>query len=338
MLRINLLPPYIYEGKKRRNVVILWVVALLAVIGGFIWWKTQLDAQAADFEKKKAEQEPLKAQKEENDQKTSAINAENAELKGKTDFITNSINHINTTYPPVFGHVKAYTTPNIVYSSFVPAQQQVQLTAWAPSLTAVGQYMMRMQEDPEIVRADVALTALGQYILGPNRKPLRIGAGTATGTAAGAPGGGDDIAGAGGFGGPRGGGPAGGGLTPASVGGSAAAGSSGAPPSFGPPTGYGGPGGPGGPGGRFSGAPGGAGQQQGAVGQPPNGGGYIMNITLTLAKPIPAAPAYPGGGQQGGQGGVPGPGGFPGGPGGAAPGPGFDAPAVGPKGGGVRAD
>ena len=44
MLRINLLPPYIYEGNKRRNVTILWLVILAAVVGGMVFAKLQIDA------------------------------------------------------------------------------------------------------------------------------------------------------------------------------------------------------------------------------------------------------------------------------------------------------
>ena len=49
MLKINLLPPYIYEGKTRKLWIGAWVVAIAAVVGGMLFWQSQLNAQAQDL-------------------------------------------------------------------------------------------------------------------------------------------------------------------------------------------------------------------------------------------------------------------------------------------------
>src|ERR1700687_526807 len=105
MLKINLLPPYIYEGAKRRNVVVLWVLILIAVIGFAAFGKIRLDndtkswndqTEAIDANANKADQTQAKA---------NSIRSLNATTKAKADFVTNSTKYNVETYPPVFDNV-----------------------------------------------------------------------------------------------------------------------------------------------------------------------------------------------------------------------------------------
>src|SRR5262245_59189139 len=108
MLRINLLPPYIYDSSKRRNVTVLWAVVLAAVVGAMIFWKVTLDGQADEIKKAtearrgdadKADQ--LKAQ-------AGKITTASAEIKAKADFARDAIKHDQETYPQAFNNVRDF--------------------------------------------------------------------------------------------------------------------------------------------------------------------------------------------------------------------------------------
>src|SRR5438093_9256143 len=100
MLKINLLPPYIYEGAKRRNVVVLWSVALIAVIGGLIFWKTKLDAEAADWVAKTNAETSDATRADNTAAETGRVNGANAALKAKRDFVKSGREYNQNTYPP----------------------------------------------------------------------------------------------------------------------------------------------------------------------------------------------------------------------------------------------
>jgi hypothetical protein len=280
MLRINLLPPYIYEGSKRRNVYVLWVVLLLAAVGGLIYWKVQLSNEAERIAQATRDLEPTAKKADDTQTKATNLIASNAALKAKADFVRNSNTHDRETYQNVLGGINNYTITRVLYSSVVPAGQTVQLAAYAPSLSDVGHYMMAMEKNPQVVNVSIAMNSIPSF-------PLQE-----------APAARQQIGFQGFGGGGGGGGPAAGQMTgPTSMmasgqgalrgrrGGDAGAGAGGA-------------------------------QQVAQGNRPPGGGGHDFTVTLALKNPIPPAPSYGGGG--GGVGG--GGGGIPGGTAGMVPG------------------
>jgi hypothetical protein len=268
MLRINLLPPYIYEGAKRRNVVVLWAVVLAAVVGGFIFWKMQLAAEADRIAKMTQDETPDANLADNTQREADSITAANAVTRGKWEFVTQAKEHNSKHYIEVYDHVRDFTIDRVLYSGITPANDQVQINAYAPTLADVGHYMLAMERNPNIKNVSVAMNSVPGYpvsqsgaqqqqqqdqFLGGDNPPRAGGQGT---------------------------------MSPGGV-----SGMGNAPMMMRP-----GAGAQGGGGGQFGG------QDTGPTGaRPPGGGGHDFAVTLTLNKPIPGAPTYPaGGGQQGG--------------------------------------
>src|SRR5438105_282539 len=109
MLRINLLPPYIYEGSKRRNVYVLWIALLLAAVGGLIFWKIQLGNQADQIAKDTDALKPTQTEAKNTQSKADALIASNAQLKQKADFVRNAKEYNTKTYQPLLSSVNNYT-------------------------------------------------------------------------------------------------------------------------------------------------------------------------------------------------------------------------------------
>lgn len=163
MLKINLLPPYIYEGKSRRNFVILWVVVLAAVIGGFIFWKTTLDAEATRITKAKDDMEPTAKRADDAQALANSINQRIALTKAKADFVRNALRHNRETYPTVYDNVRDYTISRAVLNSMTPAGAQVNVNGYAPSLADVAHYVMYMERNPKISSVSIGLDSIPAF-------------------------------------------------------------------------------------------------------------------------------------------------------------------------------
>lgn len=305
MLRINLLPPYIYEGAKRRNVTILWAVVLAAVVGGFIYWKVQLDAEANRLIAERQQQEPIMQEAQRTQQKANELETQNAAIKAKWQFVKSANEFVSTAYPSVFDNVRNYTLRGVLYDSVVPAGQTVSISAYAPSLATVGHYMMAMERNPNISNVSIAMNSIPGF--GGDQAAQNRGAAGPAGFFGGGASGPPGAPSAAGMAAPgAGGGPnaammaqmmsAGGG----GGGGAGISGSQAAAMMMGGGRGMGAPAGGGGMARPPAPRPGG--QQTGV--RPPSGTGHDFSVTLTLLQPIPPAPSYPAGGGGGAQGGA----------------------------------
>lgn len=167
MLRINLLPPYIYEGAKRRNVMVLWVIILLVVIGGFIFGKVQIDGQTAALVAETQRLTPDADKADRLQAQANQINEQSSAIRAKRDFVKNARLHNSTTYQPVVYNIRDYTMKGVLYYSLQPAGQTVTLTAYAPSLAQVGHYLMWMEHNPNVSHVNIQLTGLPTFPVPP---------------------------------------------------------------------------------------------------------------------------------------------------------------------------
>lgn len=167
MLRINLLPPYIYEGSKRRNVTILWVVILLAIIGGFVFAKMQIDTQTAALVQEKDSLAPDADKADRLQAQANSINSESQAIREKRDFVKNARLHNSTVYQPVVYNIRDYTMKGVLYYSLMPSGQTVSLDAYAGSLAQVGHYLMWMEHNPEISQVSISLSGLPSFPVPP---------------------------------------------------------------------------------------------------------------------------------------------------------------------------
>jgi hypothetical protein len=351
MLKINLLPSYIYERKKIRvawatvvAVVLLEIVALAAFQAKLI-----NDENAKAAEVTEAETHAQRVQKLVTDAQNEK--AKIAPITQKVQFIKDILK-FNLVRPNLFQNAAEYTLKGIRYSHMEASGNVLTIQATAPTLSAMGRYLIYMQGNPDFTAVQIAGGAgyppgnqnEGAGISGASSSyggssspsgPPGYPGGPAGGAIGGPPGGppgmyGGPPGGPGGYGGPSG---------------SAPVGYAGAPGGSGGPGGYGGPGGPGGyggPGGTtdtggqlpgLQAALGGTGETWGGrwyntrarlVPQDKDFivAGYPFTVTATLVEPInrpvygqSAATDTSGGYGGGGYGGYPGgPYGSPGGP------------------------
>jgi hypothetical protein len=131
MLRINLLPPYIYDKQKK----IPWIIGSLALIpitlGALLWWGAiaQAAVTAANDRKQAAQ-----AQKDQYDKLDSDIKKEHAAVdatKQKQTFVSNAIVY-NQSWPQVYTTMRNVTSPRVLLKSMYVSddRKSVNFTGW----------------------------------------------------------------------------------------------------------------------------------------------------------------------------------------------------------------
>lgn len=116
MLRINLLPPYIADGQKKKKVITGWTVGVIAVIALLLF---RLASANADLAAAKAREETAKTNQTEYQNIDGQIKKENdkaAKTKEKQDFIADAQKY-NNAWPAMLESVRNVTSNQILLKS-----------------------------------------------------------------------------------------------------------------------------------------------------------------------------------------------------------------------------
>lgn len=116
MLRINLLPPYIYDKQKKIQLAAVWALGVAAVVVAFVLWIGSLnrDLEAATKEKETAES--LKNKYTSLEGQIQKVQADNNATKQKQDFIRNA-RAFNEAWPRTFEMMRDLTSDTILLKS-----------------------------------------------------------------------------------------------------------------------------------------------------------------------------------------------------------------------------
>ena len=150
MLKINLLPPHIFEKRKIRTTALIFAVLVAAVAAGMFGWYSVLAArerdltvQVAEWERKANEVKALEAQLAAEEAKAPAI-------KRKVDFIEQLMTY-NAAYPQLYEELARYTYSRILYRSIEPSASQIKIGARARSVGDCGRYLLNMYRASHIL-------------------------------------------------------------------------------------------------------------------------------------------------------------------------------------------
>ncbi len=113
MLRINLLPSYIYEGKKKRNVGIYWALGIASCIGLYAYGNAEANRKLDEQQTKLTEAETLRKQYEASEAKITETKTQVAVIKTKQDFVA-SAKTWNGSFSKLYTDMRDYVSPRIV--------------------------------------------------------------------------------------------------------------------------------------------------------------------------------------------------------------------------------
>jgi hypothetical protein len=132
-------------------------------VAGCVFAKVSLDGRAADWQRQQDALEGRAKQADEWKAKAANVTTQNAELKSKADFVQAAQKHTLSAYTSVFENVRNYTINRVVYSGVAPANQQVNITAFSPTLADVGHYMLAMEKNPEIGQLTIGMNSIPSF-------------------------------------------------------------------------------------------------------------------------------------------------------------------------------
>ncbi len=283
MLRINLLPPYIYDKQKKVRLGMLWAAIVAGALGLFLFWLITLNQKYSEQKDLQTKAEGLRTDYEKAESDIKSEENRRAQIEKRQVFIA-AAQKYNDSWPAAMEMMRAVTADNILLKTmaFDAGRKTISLTGFAKTETDIVKWWMYLRNnyagpDPALPFDNVAIS-LPKHPWPP--------AGTATAGANGLPGG---------FGGPgSGGGGSAGGASMASMATMSTFGGKGGSPG----------GGPGGPGGGAADAAVGPGVIEGRP-------GINFTASLVLKKALAdgiATPAWGGGGAPAGPSGFGGPG------------------------------
>ncbi|MCW3096615.1 MAG: hypothetical protein JWL77_2233, partial [Chthonomonadaceae bacterium] len=101
MLRINLLPPYIYDKQKKVKLAILWAAIVAAALGAFLLWFVTLNTALTAQKAQQATHEDLKGQYDAVESNISKEKQARAEIEKRQVFIADAQKY-NDSWPAAF--------------------------------------------------------------------------------------------------------------------------------------------------------------------------------------------------------------------------------------------
>lgn len=161
MLKINLLPPYIFERRKVRQTAFLFGLIFMVTFGGMVaWWYTLGKKEA----RLKDELVVMKANADQVLQLETTIKAEQAKIppiKDRMDYFA-AIREYNGKFPVLYEELAKYTYERVLYRSIQPSNNSLTIQAHAKSIGDAGRYLLNMYRARHLF-SDVRMSAVPGY-------------------------------------------------------------------------------------------------------------------------------------------------------------------------------
>jgi len=143
VLKINLLPAYVYERRRVRKAAIGFSLLFVAVVFGMLaWWavlnskQKGLQAQVTDMEMKAQEVARLEQEAQAEESRMPVIQAKVAFIEGLKEY--------NLQIPKLYEELAKYTYSRVLYRSVQPSGSQLTIEAHARTLGDCGRYLMNL--------------------------------------------------------------------------------------------------------------------------------------------------------------------------------------------------
>jgi Tfp pilus assembly protein PilN len=163
MLRINLLPPYIYEGKKKKTWGLVWGLATAATVAGFMLYLSSLNQTLAEEDEKKRVATELQGQYNTLVGQIDGVKRQIAETETKQKFIADSQVY-NDSWREGFLLVREVINPRIVIKAinFDQTRSSVIMQGFAPSeVDTIRWWMVLLKQADKFTNVNITLPPHG---------------------------------------------------------------------------------------------------------------------------------------------------------------------------------
>jgi Tfp pilus assembly protein PilN len=148
MLRINLLPPYIYDKQKKVKYLVTWLAAVAVVLGVFLFWFVTLNKDLSDQRDLEAKATQLRTEFEKYDKDINGEKQARAQIEQRQTFIANAQKY-NDSWPAAFETMRDVTAANILLKSmaFDKSRKVVSFTGFAKTETDIVKWWMYLRNN-----------------------------------------------------------------------------------------------------------------------------------------------------------------------------------------------
>lgn len=161
MLKLNLLPPNIYEPRKKRAWFAVFVVVWIALAGGLIAWQLSLVNLKSQKSEELQQQEAIVRQVEQTEQEAVNTKAMVAPLLTRAQLV-DEIYRTNKQYPKLYREVRRWTIASVRYGSMGVAQgMTLQAQAVTRDLDEMARYLQIMLQCPLFTGVSISWTTAG---------------------------------------------------------------------------------------------------------------------------------------------------------------------------------
>jgi len=167
VLKINLLPPYIFERRKVRQAAFVAGLAFVMVLGGMLGWWFTLNKAKADLQLQVQEMEAKRDEVVALQKRVEAEEAKIPPIQQKLDFIDGLLKYIDA-IPNLYEELARYTYGRILYRSITPSSDSLSIEAHARSLGDCGRYLLNMYRASHIF-SSVTISSVPGYPSGVTR-------------------------------------------------------------------------------------------------------------------------------------------------------------------------
>jgi len=144
MIKINLLPPGIFEARVIKRLIALFAVLLILVIGLMSVWYVKINKDADAMKAKADQAEAYTREAQAWAARASEARAPIANMKAKCDFF-DAVAKYNLVYVNLYREIAKFTYARVTYSDLKPSGGTViTITAHAPSIMDAGRYLLNM--------------------------------------------------------------------------------------------------------------------------------------------------------------------------------------------------
>ncbi|HEV2474231.1 MAG TPA: hypothetical protein VGS41_16255, partial [Chthonomonadales bacterium] len=150
MLKINLLPPYIYDRAKKRNVAMLWAAVVVGLLVLFVVWAGAVGATLAAAQRDRDEASAEKDQYTKIDGQINTTKDAIAATKSKEDFVA-SAQKYNDAWPNLFDMVRDVTSDRILLEQLALAQDKktLEFTGFAPTEMDIVRWLIILRNNKD---------------------------------------------------------------------------------------------------------------------------------------------------------------------------------------------
>ena len=155
MLRIDLLPSYVAQRRLTRQLTVLFMCLLAAIIVLGLGYSIPIKQASADFAAKATVAEGFQTQVTGLQTDKAAIDALKPPYDTKIKFCDDVQAH-NLAYPTLYHKLAEYTVPSILYSSMSVTGTSLGIAAYTPSLPELSNYLAHIWNDPDLKSVTVS--------------------------------------------------------------------------------------------------------------------------------------------------------------------------------------